>query len=108
AAVASVKSIKVNNNGAITFWDTASGTGNKLENVSLADAQNIIAQLGSAGKIFSGDAKKAVILQSGKDAYIIDLGASETQTNDDVVIKLVGVDISNGGINAAGGYVNLA
>ena len=111
--VAGVKSIKVNASGAITFWDNtqASGYGKEVTNVSLADAQTIIAQLGGNQKIFSGDAKKAVIFQSGKDAYIIDLGTSATQTNDDVVIKLVGVIIDGTdikGISASNGEVTLA
>ena len=111
ANVGLVQSVKINSSGAITFYDEKSGSGTEVTNVSLSDAQNIIAQLGSAGKIFSGVTKKAVIFQSGKDAYIIDIGASATKTDDDVAIKLVGVIIDGAdikGINVDGNAVTLA
>ena len=111
-AIGTVNSIKVAN-GVITFWTgtQASGYGTEVTNVSLTDAQAIIAKLGEAGKIFSGDAKKAVIFQSGKDAYIIDLGTNASSATDDTVIKLSGVILGDGGvtgINASNGTVTLA
>ena len=113
-AVGSVKSVSVTSKGVLTFFDKASteGSANEVFLKSVADVQEVIKQLSANGKLFNGTNSQhaAVIVQVGKDAYIIETGASESITTDDTVIKLSGVIIGDGdvtGINAATGYVNL-
>ena len=113
-AVDSVKSVSVTSKGVLTFFDKDSTESNANEVFlkSVADVQEVIKQLSASGKLFNGTNSQhaAVIVQVGKDAYIIETGASESITTDDTVIKLSGVIIGDGdvtGINAATGYVNL-
>ena len=113
-AVGSVKSVSVTSKGVLTFFDKASteGSANEVFLKSVADVQKVIKELSGSGKLFNGANSQhaAVIVQVGKDAYIIETGASESITTDDTVIKLSGVIIGDGdvtGINAATGYVNL-
>ena len=110
--IAGVKSVLVSAAGVVTFKDAASGAGNDVTDLKITQVQEIIADVGGqASHIFSGDAHKAVAVQLGKDAYIIELGADVSDTTDDTVIKLSGVIIGDGdiaGIAATGnGYVNL-
>ena len=112
-AVGQVKAAKIDNKGVITFYDNTnanSQTAKEVELTKVADVQEVIKELSGNGKLFNGTNGQhaAVIVQVGKDAYIIETGASESITTDDTVIKLSGVIIGDGGISVTGNAVTLA
>ena len=115
-AVGQVKAAKIDNKGVITFYDNInqnSQAAKEVELTKVADVQEVIKELSGNGKLFNGanGQHAAVIVQVGKDAYIIETGASESITTDDTVIKLSGVIIDGTditGISVNGNAVTLA
>ena len=96
AGVAGVKSVGVGANGVLTFFSGASGGDSQVTTgLTIDNVQDIIVNNANASSstTFNGQNQKAVIVQLGKDAYIIDTGAKATTKSDDVVIKLSGVII---------------
>nr|WP_321311332.1 DUF4214 domain-containing protein [uncultured Campylobacter sp.] len=111
-AIAGVNSVKVSANGVLTFFSEASGSGSEITTgLTIDNVQDIIVATAGSNKIFNAQTKKAVIVQLGKDAYIIDTGANASVKTDDVVIKLSGVIIDGTditGISVTSNAVTLA
>ena len=111
--VAGVKSVGVDAKGVLTFFSGASGSGSQVTTgLTIDNVQDIIVNNATASSTtFNGQNKKAVIVQLGKDAYIIDTGTSASDKSDDVVVKLSGVIIDGTditGINVTSNAVTLA
>ena len=111
--VAGVKSVGVDAKGVLTFFSGASGSDSQVTTgLTIDNVQDIIVNNATASSTtFNGQNQKAVIVQLGKDAYIIDTGAKATTKSDDVVIKLSGVIIDGtdiAGISVASNAVTLA
>ena len=110
--IAGVNSVSVSAKGVLTFNSAKSGAGTEVTNLTIDNVQDIIVNNATASSTtFNGQTKKAVIVQLGKDAYIIDTGTSASDKSDDVVVKLSGVIIDGTditGISVTSNAVTLA
>ena len=93
-------------NGYATFYKAAKGsqsTANQIEVNDILTAQKAIAGATSDAVVSNNN---VVAVNIGANAYLIHVGTNLTDTADDIVIKLIGVDASKG-IEANNNSVNV-
>ena len=100
-----IKSVKVGDKGYVTFYNNtkdSQSTATQIEVSDILTAQKAIA--GATSAVVS--ANNVVAVNIGAKAYLINVGAEITDTSDDIVVELIGVDASKG-IQANSNSVNV-
>ena len=96
----------MNDKGYVTFYNntkSSQSTATQIEVSDILTAQKAIAGATSDAVV---SANNVVAVNIGAKAYLINVGAEITDTSDDIVVELIGVDASKG-IEASGNAVNV-
>ena len=100
-----IKSVKVSDKGYVTFYNNTKDSQTTAAQIEVSDiltAQKAIA--GATSAVVSTN--NVVAVNIGAKAYLIHVGAEITDTSDDIVVELIGVDASKG-IQANSNSVNV-